>query len=1049
MYCNKCGTQIEDGIAFCPKCGAKQSMRAGQGAGVQSRHAAAVPIQENPRKSKPAKQVSDKKKTSPGIIIGMAAGGLAATAAVAGLIVWLAAGRGESGNVIESVAGTAAGGETPDGTGEVAGGETPDGAGEVSGEETPLYSIPDVAWVDLTAENHTLGAKQPGMTWDSTLFYWLEDVDTGSSEDGYLAQCRVTKTLLRDAQSQKLRQYEIYSDPANGAVYKIVSIEQAEGSLALVDYYYRDGRPDFIFSRGDTVYTPTYATPSKVGERYYFNDEVMVRWRMIREPNVIGEYVLSPMEVSYSQGDYYAENDELRGLYDQVEQQMFNAAYNTYDAVVAGGHVGLVQGALRDTLGNGIADKKVRVYREADDVLLYEAVTDTDGQYSFFVYLDDTVCYLKVEGDELYRETLAAGVQLQPSSVNYSYGLTMHKNSGDEYPVTLRAYSCMDVVSDENGTVCGAPIQAVTATVREGAGNYSGESVCTVETQNGELTVNLAPGAYTVQFHAEGYLDHYMEVEVGEEAAIRDAYVMPGLAENQTGVILTWDSDEVDLDLTLFTPYQAENGDMAHIGGSVDWDGHGNILVSDNGSRCEAMFINSGEQGSYKLFVNNYTDSASGNYASDALYRVNVRVYLYNCDGFVAEYTVPLGQSGVVWEVVEVNGRNVTPAQRVYNEISGKSWWTGSKEAWNPEEDAALLANLQSEDSDLRDLMVALVQNMSEEEIASLLRGEKTGVETFFYNARYGGSPSVLCLQYVYDNQPENIEEYRTESGGLCLLSEDQAEYILFSVCGQQTYFDFSEYVSQNIPYIVLDDGGGATAWHTLENFSIERLDFNKWKVKAFDIYAEGGYPGRVVSHVCFTVVKNPDSCFDGYSLTGFAVEEEAPTDWAQIYYDYLTTVPEGIALADWYGDNYNLLYVDSDIVPEICLGESGGPTALLYISDKKVICDQDSLGGRSGQYVPYTGCIETEYAEFPDYEADYDYVYHYYGYKLEKGKLNAIYEEDVYMYGNMDRYLLNGIEVTPEQCQETIDALVGTGEFQSCTSTHSISVLEMLDSIR
>lgn len=1065
MYCNKCGTQIGDGIAFCPKCGAKQSMQAGQGAEVQPQHGAAVPIQENPRKSKPAGQVPDKKKTSPGIIIGMAAGGLAAAAAVVGLIVWLAAGRGENGNVIESVAGTVAGGETPDGAGEmsggetpdsageVSGGETPDGAGEVSGEETPqtpLYSIPDVAWVDLTAENHTLGVKQPGMTWDSTLFYWLEDVDTGSSEDGYLAQCRVTKTLLRDAQSQKLRQYEIYSDPANGAVYKIVSIEPTEGGLALVDYYYRDGRPDFIFSRGDTVYTPTYATPSKVGERYYFNDEVMVRWRMIREPNVIGEYVLSPMEVSYSQGDYYAENDELRGIYDQVEQQMFNAAYNTYDAVAAGGHVGLVQGALRDTLGNGIADKKVRVYREADDVLLYEAVTDTNGQYSFFVYLDDTVCYLKAEGDELYRETLAAGVQLQPSSVNYSYGLTMHKNSGDEYPVTLHAYSCMDVVSDENGTVCGAPIQAVTATVREGAGNYSGESLCTVETQNGELTANLAPGVYTVQFHAEGYLDHYMDVEVGEEVAIRDAYVMPGLEENQTGVILTWDSDEVDLDLTLFTPYQAENGDMAHIGGSVDWDGHGNILVSDNGSRCEAMFINSGQQGSYKLFVNNYTDSASGNYASDALYRVNVRVYLYNCDGFVAEYTVPLGQSGVVWEVVEVNGRNVTPAQRVYNEISGKSWWTGSKEVWNPEEDAALLAHLQGEDSGLRELMEALVQNMSEEEIASLLRGEKTGVETFFYNARYGGSPSVLCLQYVYDNQPENIEEYRTERGGLCLLSEDQAEYILFSVCGQQTYFDFSEYVSQNIPYIVLGDDGGATAWHTLENFSIERLDFNKWKVKAFDIYAEGGYPGRVVSRVCFTVVKNPDSCFDGYSLTGFAVEEEAPTDWAQIYYDYFTTDPEGIQLVrdheetDWGEFEYGLIYVDDNEVPELYMeGPFIAGNVLVYLDNNRVTYKGFSARIHA-EYIPYTGLIN-----FVGNEGEFTWTVNE---RLENGQLIEIGEIDYTGLQadklEIDRCQLNGTEVTQEQYQETINALVGTGEFQNCASTQNISVLEMLENI-
>lgn len=653
MFCGQCGAEIRDGSAFCPKCGASQAANPGQGTAPQTMGNASLgqgtglQALEAPGKSDPAKE----KGIPIGGIVAIAAAGLAAVIVVIASVFFLMPDRRNDEETRRNAV-----------------------------KETPLYSIPDVAMVDLVTENRALGVKQPGMAWDSSLFYWLEDVDTTSPDDGYIAKCRVTKTLLRDALTQKLRQYEIYSDPDSGAIYKIVSVEETDGGVDLVDYYYRDGQPDFIFKREDTVYTPTYATPTKTGERYYFNSDVMVRWRIIREPGVIGEYVLAPREVNYSQADYYAESDELRSTYDETEKRMFHAACNTYDAIVAGGNIGLVQGVLCDTLGNGVEGKTVKVYRESDNVLLYEAATDVNGAYSFFVYLDGTPCYLKADGDELYRETLVQGVQFLQSAVNYSYGLTMHKNGGDEYPVMLHAYSCMDVVSDENETALGTPIQTVTATVREGAGNYRGESIRTVETQNGELVTNLPSGAYTVQLHAEGYLDSYMELEVGEDAAARDAYIMPGLAENQTGIVLTWDSDETDLDLTLFTPYQAANGDMAHIGGGVDRDSYGNILVSDNKSRCEAMLINSGEQGSYKLYVSNYTDSSAGNYSSDALYRINVHVYIYNSDGFLAEYTIPLGQSGVVWEVAEVNGRTVTPAQRVYADISGKSWWTGSKD---------------------------------------------------------------------------------------------------------------------------------------------------------------------------------------------------------------------------------------------------------------------------------------------------------------------------------------------------------------------------------
>lgn len=648
MRCGKCGAEMTEGASFCPKCGTRQN--------TQSR----------------ANTLSKKPGLPIGRIIGIVAAGLAVTAAIVAVAIHLPGGnRGDEQAVPVN---SGAEGTLPEG--ELALGRQP----EETVPEVPLYSIQDVAWVDIAAQNYAAGAKQPGMTWDSSLFYWLEDVNTSSPDDGYIASCRVTKTLLRDAQSQKLCQYEIYSDPVSGAIYKIVSIEETDGGLNLVDYYYQNGQPNFIFQRGDTVYTPTYATIEKVGERYYFNNETMVRWRMIRNPGEIGEYTLSPREVRYSQGDYYAESDELRNIYDGVELRMLNAAHNTYDAIAAGGNIGMVQGYLQDTVGNGIAGKTVKVYRASDNALLYETATDDSGQYVFFVYLDDTECYVKLEADDRYKEMTVQGVRFAPSSVTYTYGLTMHKNSGDEYPVALHLYSCMDVVSDDNGTTTGGALQTVTATVREGAGNYNGESLRTVETQNGELAVNLPSGVYTVQFHTEGYLDGYKEVEVMEAATAVDAYAMPSVAETQTGVILTWDSDEVDLDLTLFTPYQAAGGDMAHIGGSVDWDGNGNLLIADNKSKCEVIFINSGVQGSFKLYVNNYTDSVAGNYRSDALCRINVHVYIYNNNGFVADYTIPLGQSGVVWEVAEINGGTVASAQRVYSEIGGKSWWTGSKE---------------------------------------------------------------------------------------------------------------------------------------------------------------------------------------------------------------------------------------------------------------------------------------------------------------------------------------------------------------------------------
>ncbi|MCM1536613.1 MAG: hypothetical protein NC126_11895, partial [Clostridium sp.] len=663
----------------------------------------------------------------------------------------------------------------------------------------------------------------------------------------------------------------------------------------------------------------------------------------------------------------------------------------------------------------------------------------------------------------LYRETLVQGMQLMQSSVKYSYGLTMHKNSGDEYLVKLHAYSCMDVASGEEGTVRGTPIQDVTATVREGAGNYSGESICTVETQNGELTASLPSGAYTVQFHADGYLDSYMEVEVEEDAVTRDAYVMAGLAENQTGIVLTWDSDEVDLDLTLFTPYQAADGDMAHIGGGINQDGYGNILVSDNKSGCEAMFINSGEQGSYKLYVNNYTDSMAGNYSSDALYRINVHVYVYNSDGFVAGYTMPLGQNGVVWEVAEVNGRTVTPAQRVYADVSGKSWWTGNKGVWSAEEDAALLANLESGDSSLRELMEALVHKLSDENIHSLLRGEKEGIESFFA----GECTAAQCLRYTRENQPPNQWELERQTSAEYFLTEEQVRYLLYSVCGKQMDFDLSGLERRISPYITFGAAAGDNSWEVLERFSVERINASTWKVRAYDVFHRDDLePSRIVSRVCFTVVKNPDSCFDGYSLTGFEVEEEAPTDWARIYYDYLTQDPEGVAtIESGYGGTilrqneyrYNLIYVDDDMVPEIYLEglDVARGDILLSICDGKVT--EKLFSNFGGRYIPYMGLMENGNHRMGFHATTI--------YRLENGRLIEIggfdshdadmdpetgYPREDFNYDEfaevIDRCWLDGYgDVTKEQYDEVINSYVGTSEFQNCSSIQTESLLEYL----
>ena len=672
MFCAKCGAELKEGAGFCAQCGApvpQAETPAAVGAvpGAQAgTPAQGAPVQEIKKKGfKPPKW---------GLAAGAAVLVLAAVLGIGGALLFR--NTGERGNTKTSESGENGDGSAASGSGEEA-------APTDWREMTPLYTIEDVPVIDIYARNYTPAQKAPGIAWDMTLFYWLEDIDQESTQDGYLAQCAITKMLMRRADTGALVEYEIYRDPSDGTVYKVVSIEDMGDHMELADYYYQQGGvPNFTFTRQDSVYTPTYATPAKTGSRYYFNNDVLARWRIVNVPNEIAEYVLALGGASYPQADYYTESAELQALYDETESRELNAARNTYDAVAAAGDgIGRVEGRVTDTAGNPAAGMTVDIVRMEDGELLYRTTTGEDGSFRVFVYLEEAECEIIVREDETFSANSVQGVLLSKSNGGSNLGnVLVHRLDGDEYPVHIDVYSAADVRTGEDGSLLRELLPGAEVTLRAGAGAKTGEALQTLEADaEGRIETTLPAGTYTAQIDAAGYATVYVTVEVAEQETTAEGYLLPAVPEGQTGIVLTWEG-EADLDLTLFTPYQSTGGDMAHIGGSIASDGNGNSLVADNASGCEVMYVNTAAAGSYKLYVNDYTESSAGNYAADTMEGLNIHIYIYDSTGLIAELVFPAGQTGVVWEAADLNGGRVTPGQRVYVSLEGKSWWTQSKE---------------------------------------------------------------------------------------------------------------------------------------------------------------------------------------------------------------------------------------------------------------------------------------------------------------------------------------------------------------------------------
>ena len=924
MHCVRCGKEIKEDVVFCPYCGAKQSreqeaskqmdsgQKSGEGAVETAGQAAAgtggTASDGKPAGEKPSgEKTSGEKPSNRKVPVAAIAAGVVVLLAAVGLGAFFLTGK--SGKEEEDIVASAGGVSE---------------AVQEDTVETPLYSNVQPGVIDLYAENVNPGEKVAGMGWDDTLFYWLEDCDTTSDADGNIARCRITKTQMFAADNGELIQYEIYHNPDTDSVCKIVSIRKSGDSLTLTDYYYQEGRPDFIFERSDSVYTPTYATIDKVGERYYFNSDVMVRWRIIREPQQIGEYTLNPSEVWYSQADYFAESNEIRGIYDAKEREMLNRAYNTWNAVAADSGIGTVEGYVRDTAGTPVSGAVVNIYRRTDGVLLYQLETGEDGRFQAYVYLNGEECFFTVTGDEsVYKAAVVNGLNLTDNSLIHSYdNLVLHKVSGDEYQVHLDVRAANEAKVDEDGVVSCEKLRGVTVNFREGSDSREGEILLTAQAaENGEIIAKLPSGTYTAELVTDGYITTWVNVEVPEQETWCSGWMIPATAEDQTAVVLTWEGEDTDLDLTVFTPKQSTAGDMAHVGGSIAADEWGNLLISDNPSGCEVIYLNTAEVGAYKIYVSDYTDSVGGNYSADRLSAMNVHIYIYNSEGLVGEYTFPAGQNGVVWEVAEVNGRTVTPSQRTYTEISGKNWWTADKNGQSLQE--AL-------ENDLGRYMQELVVR------------EAPSTVTDGINRICQGDILALRSYFLSDNMafyPEDIL-YEVEDG-YC-LSEDNYNKMIYSMTGNSTLkrFDVSDEtvrVYDGVDYYLVYGWAGYTGpVMKLENPRIAATGAGTWDVTFDAVYHDYFWLENEkiltfkAADITFHVVADSGSIFDGYRVTG------AESVYSALTQEVFDAYREKIYEFCEYATSCNLYDINGDMIPELYLDSgfaAGGGILFTYVN--------------------------------------------------------------------------------------------------------------------
>lgn len=649
MKCSNCGNEVSDGALFCSRCGRK----------LQEEN-----TDENVKQEKYYRVSKD---------------------AVICILVFLFFLLG-SGAAYVSSHNTKQQGETGQASGQSSE-QVPETTAEfeaenVEDEEQELF-FDTLSWIkenpdelillDYTVQKYKPNPRDVTLKWDSELFYRLEDTEPDNPSDGQLVYDTLSKYRFRNKATLNEVEVEVYRDSETADIHKIVAIEHYENYLEVAEYYFEFGKLNFVFVSLFDVYIPTYATLDKLGERFYFQNDVMVKYRKVEEAYEKQDYEIAELD-SYDMA--------VKKAWDEQESSVLNKAYLLYHLVENIPQIGYITGYVYDEENNPLKGIDVQVKSLHYNTEVCEGSTDENGCYQFKVPMDDggnfEICIRSGEKEAYIYDIIV------DSRTEIYYAENMYLSLDETCICDMEILLCdafhLGESSDSYSQM--TRLNNAILIIREGIHNKSGKVVeeCTSD-ENGYVYVKLPAGCYTGEIRKEGYETSYFTIIVKPDNLFVQSLTSPTLKDEEIRIVLSWDAIPSDLDAHLFTPYQGENGEMQHIGYYERNDEYGNNLDVDDmdGYGPETITITDLSEGVYKYYVTDFSECQQKAYDSYSMSESGATVTIYGSRGQLASFHVPPNRQGVIWEVFEIRNKQIIPIQRYYTNVDSKEWWQGNR----------------------------------------------------------------------------------------------------------------------------------------------------------------------------------------------------------------------------------------------------------------------------------------------------------------------------------------------------------------------------------
>ncbi len=497
--------------------------------------------------------------------------------------------------------------------------------------------------VDYTTLFYEPSKRNAKLTWKDTIFSKLENPSNPSLATIHSYK-QIRKWATRD--DGKKMEYEAYANPVTGQIEKITAIEHCGDYLEIMDYYYDNGKINYIAQRQMIINTPVDITSADIVGRYYFNNDTLVKFSAV-ENQTAYEYQVSNLN-KYSSGAIKQ--------YDYLEDTMVNWAYVTYKVVPALPETEYIEGYVFDVYNSAMADVDISLVGASTGKVVMTAKTNGDGLYSFTAPVNNEENYtiqIRKQGMDnldIYDVSANSGSSsyyVKPAFMSYS-------QDGAVYGVQV---SLRDAAAKGNG------IGGAVLNVRKGHNNKTGE-VYVMGTADGSglATVSLPAGTYTGELTKSGYETSYFPIVVEMTQTTAYGYTIPELGDGEYRFVASWNTPGLDLETLLFANSSSETAKS-----SIDG--------TDN-SAAEIISVNQPETGIYRLFMYDYTSITGNNQMSYAMSTANTLVTVFGPDGYMASYSAPVGHGGVIWDVCNLQNGRLTSIGDYYTVYQQNSYWT-------------------------------------------------------------------------------------------------------------------------------------------------------------------------------------------------------------------------------------------------------------------------------------------------------------------------------------------------------------------------------------